>query len=89
MTLEQVVAKMEKKPYMTDMGKGKLSKWLKCSKEDIVKAKKIIRAKNKTGRLPKILIYDLETSPMVSYHWGHWQQNIALSQVISNHIILT
>ena len=89
MTLEQVVAKMEKKPYMIDMGKGKLSKWLKCSKEDIVKAKKIIRAKKKTGRLPKILIYDIETSPMIGYVWGHWQQNISLSQTIQNSIMLT
>jgi hypothetical protein len=89
MTLEQIVKKMESSPYVLEMGKGKLSKWFKCSKEDIINAKKIVRAKKKTGRLPKILIYDLETSPMVSYHWGHWQQNISLSQVISNHILLT
>ncbi len=89
MTLEQVISKMEKKPYIIDMGKGKLSKWFKCSKEDIVKAKKIIRAKRKLGRLPKILIYDIETSPMIGYHWGHWQQNISLSQTIQNSIMIT
>ena len=89
MTLEQVIKKMESRPYMLDMGKGKLSKWLGCSKDEIVLAKKAVRSKTKTGRLPKILIFDIETSPMVSYHWGHWQQNIYLPQVIDNTIMLT
>lgn len=43
MTLEQVVNRMQEKPYMLEMGKNKLSKWLKCSKEDIVRAKNIVR----------------------------------------------
>ncbi len=89
MNLSQVVNKMKEKPYMLDMGKGKLSKWLRCSKDDIIKAKKIIRGEKKTGRLPKILIYDIETSPMIGYVWGHWQQNISLAQTIQNPIMLT
>ena len=24
----------------------------------------------------KVLVYDLETAPMLSYHWGRWKQNI-------------
>lgn len=25
---------------------------------------------------PKILLYDIETSPNVAYVWGHWEQNV-------------
>lgn len=30
----------------------------------------------------KILAYDIETSPLISYHWSLWQQNIGLNQII-------
>lgn len=33
------------------------------------------------NKLPKILVLDIETSPIVSYHWGLFDQNISLSQV--------
>ena len=29
-----------------------------------------------TGALLKVLILDIETSPLLSWHWGVWQQNI-------------
>lgn len=30
---------------------------------------------------PKILLLDIETSPLESYHWGLWDQNISLAQI--------
>jgi hypothetical protein len=30
---------------------------------------------------PRILILDIETFPLLSYHWGLWQQNISLGQI--------
>src|SRR5271166_754309 len=30
---------------------------------------------------PKILFIDIETSPLISYTWGIWDQNIALNQI--------
>jgi DNA polymerase elongation subunit (family B) len=30
---------------------------------------------------PKILIYDIETAPLVSYTWGLWEQDVALNQI--------
>jgi uncharacterized protein YprB with RNaseH-like and TPR domain len=29
----------------------------------------------------KVLIFDIETSPLESFHWGLWDQNIALNQI--------
>ena len=31
---------------------------------------------------PKILIYDLETSPIIAYTWGLFKQNIGIKQII-------
>jgi hypothetical protein len=30
---------------------------------------------------PKILVYDIETSPLTAYTWGLWDQNIGLNQI--------
>ncbi len=32
----------------------------------------------------KILLYDIETSPLISYHWGLWKQNISYDDVIQD-----
>lgn len=31
---------------------------------------------------PKILTLDLETSPLLVYTWGLWQQNVAINQIV-------
>jgi len=30
---------------------------------------------------PRVLIFDIETSPMVAYVWGRRDQNVALNQI--------
>lgn len=37
--------------------------------------------KNKPKKGPKILVLDIETSPLISYTWGIWEQNISLNQI--------
>lgn len=37
----------------------------------------------------KIKTIDIETSPIVSYHWGLWKQNIGLSQIIRDWTVLS
>lgn len=39
--------------------------------------------------LPKILIFDIETAPMESYHWGLWDQNIGLNMVKEDWTVLS
>lgn len=40
------------------------------------------------GQGPRILIFDIETAPMMSYHFGMWKQNIGLEQKINNSFVL-
>jgi hypothetical protein len=38
--------------------------------------------------LVRILAWDLETSPMLSWHWGRWQQNIRPEQTVHESRVL-
>lgn len=39
--------------------------------------------------LPKILVFDIETAPMESYHWGLWKQNIGLNMILQDWTVLS
>jgi DNA polymerase elongation subunit (family B) len=38
---------------------------------------------------PRILELDIETSPNIGYHWGLWDQNIALNQIIETQRVIS
>ena len=82
---------MMEKPVYLRMGKGKLSKRFKCSQEEIVRAKreaKVLININKDNKAPKILFFDIETTPMISYTWGRWHQNVSLEQTVQESYML-
>lgn len=90
-TFTEIVDLMVNKPVYLKMGKGKLSKRFKCSQEDVARARKeakLIMAINKSNNAPKILFFDIEITPMVSYTWGRWQQNVSLEQTIQESYML-
>lgn len=37
----------------------------------------------------KVLTLDIETKPIQSYHWGLWQQNIGLNQIVEDQSVLS
>lgn len=96
MTIDQVVKKISKYPGYLKKGAGYLSNRFKCDIEDVYKAKSIVRkekykpSKNiQTHNLPKILIFDIETSPSISYTFGRFNYNIMFDQVEQEPIMLT
>lgn len=91
MKFVDIVRLMINKPAYLEMGKGKLSKRFKCNPEDIVRARreaKNIMKLNRFNGAPKILIFDIETTPMISYTWGRWNQNVSLDQTIQESYML-
>ena len=38
---------------------------------------------------PKILIFDIETKPMLAYVWGLWENNVALNQIHTDWSVLS
>jgi uncharacterized protein YprB with RNaseH-like and TPR domain len=89
MTKEKFIELLKQKPYMMDMGAGKLSKQHGISREDVYNAKIIIR-KNRI-KLPKILLLDIETTPLEAYVWQMqiWKARINDDSVISRWFMLT
>lgn len=89
LNVREIVEKFERQPHYFNSGAGKLSKRWGCTKQDIFDARKILRAKRKTGRLPKILIFDIETSPTIAYSFQRFNTNIYIDQVLHDPIVLT
>lgn len=38
---------------------------------------------------PRVLVFDIETAPAVSYHWGRWKVSVGTSQVIQRPYLIT
>lgn len=90
MELNQIVNKFKNNPKYITNGAGLLSRRWNCTREDIYKAREIVRGEKSTIKyFPKILIFDIETSPSISYTWRRFQENISLAQVIQDPIMLT
>lgn len=89
MDKEQIKNYLRSKPYTKSMGAGLLSRRLNTTPDVIKEAKREVfssfteqRLKTQI-KLPKVLIFDIETAPMKAYVWGRWKQNISLSETIS------
>lgn len=46
-------------------------------------------AEDQESHPPRILIFDIETAPMLTYAWGIWDQNIALNQIKDDWFVLS
>lgn len=102
MNLEQVIKKMECKRWALTKGKKALAKGWHCTEDDIVKAKRIVQEKynctcngkyrrekeDEVEKLPKVLIFDIETSPLKAYVWGRWNQDVRLEQTLSEWFLI-
>lgn len=42
-----------------------------------------------SNKKPRVLIYDIETAPILSYVWGLWDNNVALNQIASDWHVLS
>ena len=82
MCIEEIIKKIELHPWAMGTGTPKLAKRWHCSADDIYTAKEILRHKTHTGKA-KILIFDIETSPIKAWVWNRWKQNVYLEQTIS------
>lgn len=89
MSLEDVITYIKAHPYSLEMGAGKLSKRFKTTREIIYAAKEIVR--ETTRKHAKILIFDIETTPLEAYVWQTqvWKARIGDENVISRWFMLT
>lgn len=89
------------RPGRMDMGAGKMSRRYKCSPDEAREARRRAKLVIKEGKTlealeketavgPKVLVFDIETLPLLAYVWGTWKQHVGNSQKISKmHNIVT
>jgi RNase P subunit RPR2 len=64
--------------------------WDRANKNTTITGDYIWKSKSMVSEnKPKILIFDLESSPMISYHFQMWKVNISLGQVIEKPHLIT
>lgn len=81
--IEKALGLLRKKPYLATMGANTVARRYGYSRQEITEAKKIFHATKAEKKGPRILIVDIETSPMKAYVWKRWKENISLDQTIS------
>lgn len=82
MDIKKIEKAFKDKPYLNRMGAKAISERFNLDEKSIIefrKVKKLIKKNNSV----RILILDIETSPMMAYVWSRWKQNIYLDQTIS------
>lgn len=86
--VEKILKEFKANPYKVRMGAKKLAKWHKVTVEDVREARRILRAQT-TPRKARILILDIETSPMKAWIWRRWKENIYLDQTIQEWFMIS
>lgn len=77
--VKKVLNDFKVNPYKVRMGAGKLANRYKVSPDDVNEARRLYHSSNKKV---KVLILDIETSPMKAWVWRRWKENIYLDQTI-------
>lgn len=91
MQLKEIEALMREKPYLLNMGAGKLAKGFKVTQDVIKLAKSNVRfgaVKFDNNEKQKILVLDIETSPLRSYIWSLWNDYNSPEQLLSDFFII-
>lgn len=96
-TIKEVVEFLRNNPGYMKCGDARIAFRIGCTEEEAYEAKKIVRNfQNSVSidieedtRMPKILIVDIETSPLKAYVWRLWKQDIYLDQIISEWFCLS
>lgn len=88
--VEKALKAFEKSPYRVTMGAREQAKRLHVSVEDIIEARRMFRNKpTQPVKKAKILILDIETSPMKAWVWRRWKENIYLDQTIQEWFMIS
>lgn len=92
MNINEIIRKFNEKPYLLTMGKGSLSKILKCNPGDIIEAKRLYYQKEvkkeETKEGVKILIIDIETTPILAWTFQTRKTFIHQKQIVRDWTIM-
>ncbi len=93
--MSSILEKFLEKPERMRMGTTKLAERYNIDEETIVKAREqareILTGEKTWKGLPKVLVFDIETAPLLAYVWQHsvWNANISADKIVSEWFMLT
>lgn len=85
--VSKVLNDFKANPYKVRMGAGKLSKMYKVTPDQVREARRLYRGASNSK--VRILILDIETSPMKAWVWRRWKENIYLDQTIQEWFMIS
>jgi len=93
-TKDALIEEFTQRRYLLEMGAGKLSRIYGVSGEKIKEVRKIARTllrERKDSKMPKILVFDIETTPLEAFIWQKqvWKANVSEDKIISEWFMLT
>lgn len=88
MDLQNLTQYIVERPYTIRMGAGSLAKRTHSTEESVRAAKTLAKEQLSKQKAPKILIFDIETSPMKAYVWRMWKQSVNLDHVIHDWYVI-
>jgi len=103
MTQQEIQNFLKEHPGYLKWGKYKIANKLGCRVEDVKEAKRYLKGiadeisfpkdpsieNNKEVQMPKILLLDIETSPLLAYTFSTWKTDIHMDRLISDFLILS
>jgi hypothetical protein len=91
MNAKNIAKVFNEKKYQLNMGAGKLGKMYNVSKDVIYSAKEIARKNIPVNNLPKILVFDIETTPLLAYVYQTqvWKARIDAGKVVTDWLCVT
>lgn len=90
MNVEELVHYFQTHKNAHTKGSGLLAVLTQSKREDVLTARQLYRERNlsKSGLLPKVLIFDIETAPIKAYVWQLWKANVSLDAIIKDWFVL-
>lgn len=85
---DKIFKLFQEKPYTLRMGANTIGKRFNLNPILITKVRKELNTRKQKKGI-KILVLDIETSPLKAYVWSRWKQNVYLEQTISEWFMLT
>lgn len=86
--VKKVLKAFKAQPYKVRMGARTQARRLNVPVEDVREARRIFHLMNSQKKL-RVLILDIETSPMKAWVWRRWKENIYLDQTIQEWFMLS
>lgn len=90
--ISEIIELFKRKPYLVRMGANKIGQMYDTDPKLIREARNLLKKNSVIHKKPidqlKILVFDIETSPMLAYVWSRWKQNIYLDQTINEWFVI-